>query len=108
MTDYRAKINQVELRISVPYPSDMIAAIEAENAKARKALAAFPRHAATLTRIGDSAEAADFIADLDWVAIRDEFRRKAKKLDMRLPDGDFPVSISSEVRSVILSVWVRQ
>jgi len=107
MTEYKARIKQVHLSIFVPWPDELREDIRLENEAAKSALAGFPDFVVTLRRIEETKAASAFVEKQDYVAIRAEFRRKAKKLDIALGDGLFPVSIDSDSVGVSFTICWR-
>lgn len=87
---YQAKVQEAVLTIWVPYPSEISAAYAEEKSKATELMRELPRH--VITRAADHPLSNAFAETIDWSAVRDEFRRKAKKVDLSAPSGDFPVS----------------
>lgn len=91
----RARVQTATLSIFVPYPPDLKQKVADHSTKMK-------------LEIIETPEAAAFEQAIDFAAVREEFRRVAKKLDMPMPEGLFPVSIWHTARGIVLTATVQR
>ena len=110
MTDLRAKAVRVRLEIWVPYPEEVRAEREQDIATANEVLAIIPFWCRPVgpCLVVENPKATAFEDSIQPTAIRDEFRRKAKKLGLQVPEGDFSYEIEHHKSGLTFSVWVRE
>lgn len=103
-----ANMTGCTLTIAVPYPDHIRQVVAEENCKILSDLAPHLDFTETQVRVKGHVLADDFVKSLDFKAVRAEFRRKAKKFGIDLPDGDFPVNINQLNERVELYVSWRK
>jgi hypothetical protein len=103
MPDYRAVATRVALEIRIEYPPEVRAAVAAAKADMEALAASRPWARWALVSADAVPEVEAFITSIPSDALRDEFARKAKKLDVGFREAMFGLSFSAGDTHVVVS-----
>lgn len=108
-TTYQARLTRTTLSIRVPYPPDLLASVQRAAQQISSAIKAMPEWAQERVRPFPefNPDIAAFIDALDCDPVRDEFRRKSKKLGLSCGEGPFPISIETGTKELFLQVTLN-